>query len=162
MTNERITNNERAIPLSFGVGNSANGIPLRGKGCPSLRGRGRVKKSELPANKNLRTFSRNLRKASTLSEILLWQRLNKKQLLGLDFNRQKIIGNYIVDFFCLEKKLAIEVDGESHNEKLDYDAERDKYLESLGIKVLRIHDLEVKINLDGVVWYIEKFIKSLG
>jgi len=154
-------NSASGIPLTFGEKNSAHGIPLRGKGWTPTGGRGRVKKSELPYNENLRAFARNLRKASTLSEVLLWQRLSKKQLLGLDFNRQKIIGNYIVDFFCLEKKLAIEVDGESHNEKIDYDAERDKYLESLGIKVLRIHDLEVKINLDGVVWHIEKFINEL-
>jgi len=118
------------------------------------------KAGELPCNANLKKFSRELRKAGNLSEVLLWKRLNKKQLLGLDFNRQKIIGNYIVDFFCLEKMLAIEIDGDSHNDKVEYDAERDKYLQGLGIKTLRIYDLEVKVNLDGVVWHIERFIRE--
>ena len=136
--------------------------PLPGKGRPPSGGRGRVKKSDLPRNKNLKTFASDLRKKMTLSEVLLWERLNKKQLLGLDFNRQKIIGNYIIDFFCFKKMVAIEVDGDSHNEKIEYDAARDKYLESLGIRTLRIYDLDVKMNLDGVVYHIEKFIKSLG
>ena len=122
----------------------------------------KVRAGELPCNINLRKFSRELRKAGNLSEVLLWKRLNKKQLLGLDFNRQKIIGNYIVDFFCLEKMLAIEIDGDSHDDKIEYDAERDKYLESLGIKTLRIYDLEVKVNLDGVVWHIERFIREMS
>jgi len=98
----------------------------------------------------------------TLSEVLLWMKLNKKQMLGLDFCRQKIIGNYIIDFFCLQKMLAIEVDGRSHNEKVEYDAERDKYLESLGIRTLRIYDLDVKANMGGVLQYIERYIKDLG
>ena len=148
--------------------------PLRGKGWPPADksnskqhaeysgGRGRVvMRPVLPENKNLKPFALELRKRMTLSEVLLWKRLNKKQMLGLDFCRQKQIGNYIIDFFCLKKMLAIEVDGDSHNEKVEYDAERDRYLESLGIKTLRIYDLDVKLHPDSVVYHIEKFIKAM-
>jgi very-short-patch-repair endonuclease len=58
----------------------------------------------------------------------LWQQLKHKQLLGLDFDRQKIIGNYIADFYCAEKQVVIEVDGSSHDHKAEYDAQRDAFL----------------------------------
>ena len=155
--------------------NNDKRTPLRGKGWTpraekkcirtdnATGGRGRVvMRPVLPENKNLKPFALELRKRMTLSEVLLWKRLNKKQLLGLDFCRQKQIGQYIIDFFCLKKMLAIEVDGDSHNEKVEYDAERDRYLESLGIKTLRFYDLDVKLHQDSVVYDIEKFIKSLA
>ena len=62
---------------------------------------------------------------------------------GLDFDRQKVIGNYIVDFFVKRLGLVIEIDGGSHNEKADYDAQRDKYLEGLGLKVFHTTDYDV-------------------
>ena len=68
----------------------------------------------LPYNKNLKEFSRDLRSHSTLSEILVWQKLRSSQFRGYAFNRQKPLGNYIVDFYCLKLDLVIEVDGNSH------------------------------------------------
>jgi len=64
----------------------------------------------LPYNKNLKEFSRDLRSHSTLSEILLWQKLRASQFRGFAFNRQKLLGNYIVDFYCRKLNLVIEVD----------------------------------------------------
>ena len=77
---------------------------------------------------------------------------------GYDFHRQKPLDEYIVDFFCNELMLAIEVDGESHYGNEENDIIRQRKLESLGIKYLRFDDLEVKYNLDGVVKEIEKWI----
>ena len=76
---------------------------------------------KLPQNKSLRPLARELRKDSTLSEVLLWNQLKNKQFFNLDFDRQKIIGNYIVDFYCPSLKLVIEIDGGSHDNKLSYD-----------------------------------------
>ncbi len=72
--------------------------------------------------------------------------------------RQKPIGNCIVDFFCSKLKLVIEVDGESHNEKVQYDQVRQRALEALGLSFLRFDDLDVKQNLEGVVQAIENWI----
>ena len=77
---------------------------------------------------------------------------------GYDFHRQKPIGNYIVDFFCNELMLAIEIDGMSHDEKIDEDLKRQKQIESFGISFLRFNDLDVKKNMEGVVVAIEEWI----
>ena len=113
---------------------------------------------KLPANKPLRTLARNLRKNSTLSEVLLWNQLKQKRANGLDFDRQKIIGNYIVDFYCAKLKLVIEIDGCSHDNKYLYDKIRHEYLESLGLTVLHIDDLDVKTRMTDVLNGIETFI----
>jgi very-short-patch-repair endonuclease len=87
--------------------------------------------------------------------VLLWQQLRNKQFNNLDFDRQKIIGNYIVDFFSANKNVVIEVDGESHDFKVEYDTKRDEYLKSLGLTVIHIPDEEIKKNLDGVMKMLE-------
>lgn len=113
---------------------------------------------KLPANKSLSHLARYMRNNSTLSEVLLWNLLKQKRANGLDFDRQRVIGNYIVDFYCPQLKLVIEVDGNSHDNKYVYDSERDKYLESLGLKVLRILDSDVKFHIDDVIYAIETII----
>ncbi len=105
----------------------------------------------------LKSFSRELRKLGTLSEVLLWKELKGKQLHGNRFLRQKPIAEYIVDFYCPALKLAIEIDGGSHDAKMDQDAQRQKVLESLGITFLRFTEMEVRTNLDGVVRVIEEY-----
>jgi very-short-patch-repair endonuclease len=112
----------------------------------------------LPYNPKLKEKARQLRKNSTLAEILLWQRLKRKQLKGYDFHRQKPIGNYIVDFFCPQLMLAIEIDGSTHEGKEQYDIKKQKQLERLGIHFLRFGDHQVKINLEGVIIEIENWI----
>lgn len=93
---------------------------------------------ELPYNPNLKERAKELRQAGNLSEVLFWNQVKNKQFKGFDFDRQKIIGNYIVDFYCSNCQVVIEIDGSSHDDKVDYDAERDKYLESLGLTVIHI------------------------
>ena len=77
---------------------------------------------------------------------------------GLDFDRQKVIGNYIVDFFVKRLGLVIEIDGGSHNEKADYDAQRDKYLEGLGLKVFHTTDYDVLQHLNIMLSDLRKYI----
>ncbi|MBL7961274.1 DUF559 domain-containing protein [bacterium] len=110
----------------------------------------------------LKTLSRKLRNQSTLSEVLLWQKLRAKQIKGFQFMRQKPIDKYIVDFYCSKLKLVIEIDGYSHafEEAFKKDVVRQKYLESLGLTVLRFNDKDVKQNLDDVVRTIEGWIET--
>ena len=112
----------------------------------------------IPYNPKLKQLAKNLRNNSTLSEVLLWQHLKGKKMKGYDFHRQKPVGNYIVDFFCNELMLAIEIDGMSHDEKIDEDTERQRRIESFGISFLRFNDLDVKKNMEGVVVAIEEWI----
>ena len=80
-------------------------------------------------------------------------------MLGYKFLRQKPIGNYIVDFFCNKLKLVIEIDGDSHREdNFKYDMERQKWLESKELAVLRFDDLEVKKDMENVLLAIEGWI----
>ena len=109
----------------------------------------------LPYNPALKDKARALRKAGFLHEALLWNQLKSKKFNGLDFDRQKIIGNYIVDFYCAEKAVVIEVDGSSHNNKQDEDAKRDAYLRSLGLVVIRLLVKDVLRNMEGVVFYLK-------
>jgi len=93
---------------------------------------------------------RELRKRMTPQEIILWSRLKRGQL-GCKFRRQHSIGNYIVDFYCPEKKLIVEIDGWQHRENGEYDAERTKFFESLGFSVLRFWNDEINKNIEGTV-----------
>ncbi len=101
----------------------------------------------LPYNPKLKERAKALRKAGNLAEVLFWQQVHKKQFMGLDFDRQKIIGNYIVDFYCANVNVVVEIDGSSHDNKHDYDAARDAYLEGLGLTVIHITDEAVKKDL---------------
>ena len=109
-------------------------------------------------NPKLKQLARNLRNNSTLSEVLLWQELKGKKLKGYDFHRQKPIDNYIVDFYCNELSLAIEIDGSTHNERMKEDEARQRRLESLGVHILRFTDLEVKKGLQEVLMTIDEWI----
>ena len=109
----------------------------------------------IPYNPKLKTLARDLRNNSTLSEILLWKKLKGKQMMGYDFHRQKPLDNYIVDYFCNELMLAIEIDGRSHHHKMLNDKKRQDKLEALGVRFLRFSDYEVKRNLDDVVRVVE-------
>ena len=88
----------------------------------------------------------------TMSEILLWNALKQKKL-GYDFDRQRPINEYIVDFYCPKAKLVIEVDGSQHycGKDKEVDRRRDAFLQSLGFKVLRFSDREVLRQTDAVL-----------
>jgi len=105
----------------------------------------------LPFNPKLRDQAKELRKAGVLSEVLLWNQLKHGKFNGLDFDRQKIVGNYIVDFFCARHGAVIEVDGVTHNTKQSYDIRRDAYLEGLGLTVIHILADDVLHDLDAVM-----------
>ena len=126
------------------------------KGCHSEGMTGYLK---LPYNPKLKEKARELRKAGNLSEVLLWNNLKQKKMLGFDFTRQQIIGNYIVDFHCPKLRLVIEIDGESHDFKGEYDEKRDKYLQSLGLTVLHFKDIDIKNSLNEVLTQMESWVK---
>ncbi len=105
--------------------------------------------------------ARCLRKRQTDAERLLWYRLRSRQLARFKFRRQQVMGAYIVDFICLEPKLIIELDGGQHNWRIAYDAERSKYLNRLGFKVLRFWNNDVLQDIDAVLEFIRlELIKS--
>lgn len=106
-----------------------------------------------PYNKNLKQPSRDLRSSMTDAEQLLWQRLRRKQILGLQFYRQKPMLNFIVDFYCPAANLVIECDGGQHytEEGLDADQNRDKALSELGLMVLRFSNSQILTETDAVV-----------
>ena len=103
--------------------------------------------------KNLKDNRKKLRHNMTDAEILLWSRIQNKQLCGYKFRRQHSIGGYIVDFYCPKLKLAIELDGGQHNqeENIIYDEERTRYLNSLNIKVIRYWNYEVLESINDVL-----------
>lgn len=115
-----------------------------------------------PYNKNLKQASRDLRNHMTEAEKLLWSRIRNKQILGLQFYRQKPILNYIVDFYCPAVNLVIECDGSQHftNEGVEADRIRDDALAQLGLKVLRFDNGQVIEQLDNVVEVIYQFIQQ--
>ena len=95
--------------------------------------------------------ARKLRHELTPAERKLWAALRGDQLNGVNFRRQHAIGPYIADFCAIKAKLIVELDGGQHLEQQEYDAERTKYLETQGYKVLRFWNNEVLNNLDGVI-----------
>lgn len=110
----------------------------------------------------LKPRRQGLRNDPTQAEAFLWGYLKHSQLEDKKFRRQASIGSYIVDFYCPTEQLVVELDGEVHfdEEAKKYDAERTKYLESLGLKVIRFENQEVIYNLDNVLKEISKhFIK---
>lgn len=111
-------------------------------------------------NTQLKTPSRQLRKNMTEAERSLWSRIRAKQLKGYQFYRQRIIGNYIVDFYCAKAKLVIELDGGQHYsiKGLEKDKIRDDYIKEQKLKVLRFSDRDVFDNLNGVVEKIYEFL----
>jgi len=98
----------------------------------------------------IRARARALRKNLTEAEKVLWNHLRFWQVDGYKFRRQQPLGNYIVDFVCLEKRLIIEIDGGQHAEQSSYDAERDAWLRGQGFSVLRFWNNDVLQNISGV------------
>ena len=115
-------------------------------------------------NLELKPFSRELRKNMTDTERLLWSKIRMKQLEGYRFQRQRIIGEYIVDFYCPKARLVIEVDGGPHysDEMVKKDKIRDEYLKNHGLKVLRYNDAEVLKNINGVIEDILSYLEPLS
>lgn len=108
----------------------------------------------------LTSFARSLRRQETNAEERLWRELRNRQVDGWKFKRQVPYGRYVLDFYCFDARLAIEVDGSQHfDERQEHDAERTAYLEQQGLRVLRLTNADVLDNMDGA---LETIYLALG
>ena len=112
----------------------------------------------LPREKDLNGRARSLRKAGNKPEIVFWQQVHKGKFHNIDFDRQRVIGNYIVDFYIKALGMVIEIDGASHNERENYDKKRDSYLQNLGLLVYHISATDVMMDVERVMKELEDFI----
>ena len=99
-------------------------------------------------------FARELRRKSSTPERVLWGMLRARRIDGLKFRRQVPFGVYVVDFYCAEYRLVVELDGHSHDGQGEYDEKRTGYLESQGLHVIRVTNSELSSNLEGVARFI--------
>jgi len=117
-------------------------------------------KQNLGASFNIKNKAKELRRNLTKTEKILWNHLRKKQQNGMYFRRQHPYGIYILDFYCFKANLAIEVDGDIHLYRKEYDEERTRYLESSGLRVLRFSNEEVEKRIEFVIDVINKYIST--
>ena len=119
-----------------------------------------IRYKNIPYNPLLKERVRDLRQVGNLPEVVFWNAVKQGQFYGFDFDRQKIIGNYIADFYSKYLGLIIEIDGSSHEWREEYDAERDAFMEWLWLKIIRIGVNEVMHNLWGVLDFIKNYIRE--
>ena len=112
----------------------------------------------LPYNASLKSRAKALRKAGNFSEVVFWKEVRNKSFWNIDFDRQRIIGNYIVDFYVKALGLVVEIDGEIHNFQEEYDEKREMYLKELGLKVFRISTTKMLFDTENVMKDLEQFI----
>ena len=112
----------------------------------------------LPYNADLKSRARALRKGYNYAEVVFWRQVRNGEFWNIDFDRQRIIGNYIVDFYVKKLGLIVEIDGESHNNKEDYDEKRENYLKNLGLNLFKVSSLRVLHDLNNVMNELETFI----
>ena len=112
----------------------------------------------LPYNASLKSRAKALRKAGNFSEVVFWKEVRNKSFWNIDFDRQRIIGNYIVDFYVKALGLVVEIDGEIHNFQEEYDEKRETYLKNLGLKVFRISTTKMLFDTENVMKELEQFI----
>ena len=115
------------------------------------------------SSKNIVENAKELRQRQTEAEVKLWSYLRNRRTLGLKFRRQHYIKSYIVDFYCAEKMLSIELDGGIHLniEQKEYDKIRTEYLNNLGIKELRFTNEQIKENVFDVLKIIKEELKKI-
>ena len=109
---------------------------------------------------DLRTWAREMRGSMTDAEALLWRLLRNRRIAGAKFRRQHPLGRYILDYYCLEKKLCIELDGGQHGEATGYDKRRDDWLHDQGISVLRFWNNQMLAETEAVIEVIYQAIMS--
>ena len=114
--------------------------------------------TNLPYNSKLKDRARALRKAGVMSEVIFWRQVHKGIFWKIDFDRQRIIGNFIVDFYVKTLGLIVEIDGSSHNNKEVYDEKRDQYFKSLKLRIFRVSDFRIHHDLGNVMNELEQFI----
>jgi len=113
---------------------------------------------QLPYNAKLKERARSLRQARNLPEVLFWKQVTKGGFHKIDFDRQRVIGNYIVDFYVKQLGLIIEIDGSSHIGREEYDEVREAYLRSLNLKLYRISVGDILNNLGPTMIALENYI----
>jgi very-short-patch-repair endonuclease len=112
----------------------------------------------LPYNTSLKSRAKALRKAGNFSEVVFWKEVRNKSFWNIDFDRQRIIGKYIVDFYVKALGLVVEIDGEIHNFQEEYDEKREIYLIDLGLKVFRISTTKILFDTENSMKDLEQFI----
>ena len=112
----------------------------------------------LPYNASLKSRAKALRKAGNFSEVVFWKEVRNKSFWNIDFDRQRIIGNYIVDFYVKALGLVVEIDGEIHNFQEEYDEKREMFLKELGLKIFRISTTKMLFDTENVMKDLEQFI----
>lgn len=113
---------------------------------------------DLPYNPKLKILAREKRKAGYLPEVVFWQQVHKGKFHSIDFDRQRVIGNYIVDFYVKALGVVIEIDGSSHDGSEEQDEIRENYLKSFGIKVYRIRNDEILHNTERVMLALADYL----
>ena len=93
-----------------------------------------------------------------MAEVAFWLQVNKKKFYGIDFNRQYVIGNYIADFYIRSLGVVVEIDGAYHNNRKEYDLQREAYMSSFGILTFRVSDYDVLNNMSWVLNELKNFI----
>jgi len=112
------------------------------------------------ADLNIKSKAKSLRKRLTVQEEKLWKMIKNRQLQGKHFRKQHPYGIYILDFYCFEASLAIEVDGEIHISREEYDNERTEYLESTGLKIIRFTNEDIEQRIDRVLLIISQYLNK--
>jgi very-short-patch-repair endonuclease len=118
-----------------------------------------LSKHNLDANSNLKDHARELRRNQTYPEKILWDYIRARKIEGRHFRRQHPYGIYVLDFYCFEANLAIEIDGKIHLSHQKYDVERTKFLESSGLKIIRFKNSDVENRIE---WVLEKIKEVLN
>lgn len=110
---------------------------------------------------NKREFARSLRREMTDAERHLWRALRQRSIDGFKFRRQHVIGEFVVDFVCLERMLVLEIDGGQHAEAVQYDESRSASIKRDGFRVLRFWNNEILENLEGVLEVISQALREM-
>ena len=113
-------------------------------------------------NRGKLELAKELRRSMTAEESVLWERLRGNRLNGLHFRRQQVIEGFIVDFYCHDGALVVEVDGAVHDGQVEEDRARDEVFRGLGLKVLRVRNEEVAQDVEGVLKKITEAIDVSG
>ena len=106
--------------------------------------------------------AKELRRELTEEEKVLWQYLGKNRLGGFHFRRQQVVQGFIVDFYCYQAGIVVEVDGGVHEDQVEYDHDRDKVLEGLDLRIIRVKNEEIQNNLQSVLSVIEAACREKG
>lgn len=114
--------------------------------------------TDLPYNPALKYRAKALRKAGNFPEVVFWKQVRNKSFWNLDFDRQRIIGNYIVDFYVKSLGLIVEIDSESHNDKDTYDEKREAFLVSLDLRLFRTSSLKILHDTANAMKDLERYI----